>query len=409
MSCGACGVRRGHDVEFFLDDDAPAVTDEALLAEANAGPDWLCETCGGSNRSHVEACQTCGAPPGNSRLREVTEGPLGAFRDQQSDETGERRAADEARYSMGGYGSGRTYGGASIPGEPYWMTITRIASIAAAALIVLVIIGLALHSVQSRRVRDEPGYYDPQTTTRSVELVVERVGWLRSVEVEQFRQVTDEGWEGEVPDGARVLSRRQAVHHHDRVKVGSHTVPEYYTERVRTGTRTETEYYTDQEYGGTEQYHCGTRNKGNGYFEDVYCTRPVYRTVTKTRNKTVDDYQTVTRTRDRVVEDFKDVPVYQTKVTYTVKRWVAVDRAVAQGEDLAPRWPEVAVSKTRREGRRVEKYTVYLRDPQSSRPYEREVTAEELALFAAGARCTGKVNGFDHLVAITPQALKGSQ
>ena len=51
---------------------------------------------------------------------------------------------------------------------------------------------------------------------------------------------------------------------------------------------------------GEERYVSGQRDKGNGYFEDVYSTRPVY--------------------EDRE-EEYRDVPVYQTKYLYTVYEW----------------------------------------------------------------------------------------
>src|SRR5690242_15513114 len=87
MDCRSCGVRRGADVEFFCDEDAPAVTDDALLREAASGPDWLCETCGGSNRYGVSRCQTCGAPRGASRYRAIVEGRAEDFTDRRDNAT----------------------------------------------------------------------------------------------------------------------------------------------------------------------------------------------------------------------------------------------------------------------------------------------------------------------------------
>lgn len=231
---------------------------------------------------------------------------------------------------------------------------------------------------------------------------MDRVEWRRSVVVEEYRDVVSEDWEGSAPPDARIISRRQDVHHHDRVKVGSHVVQEHYIEQVLVGSRTVTETYTDQEYGGTERYQCGTRNLGNGYFEDVYCTRPVYRTVTKTRSKLVDDYQTVSRVRDKTIDDYKDIPVYRLKIKCSVKRWVPADTLVGQGTDLAPQWPEVAGRQAKRAGQRSESYRVFLRDLQTNKIYEREVGAQEFLLFTAGAKCGATVNGFDQIVTFTP-------
>jgi hypothetical protein len=377
MDCSGCGARRGADVEFFLDDDAPPVTDEALLREADVGPDWLCETCGGSNRFIEKTCQTCGAPRGGSTFREVTV-----------------TYSDAARRAH----------------APGWTPSFIHIGIAAAGLIVLLaLLMLARGGGVSGQRAFGPGVDPRYSISRSIELAVERVEWTRSVVVEEYRDVVSEDWEGSVPSDARVISQRQDVHHHDRVKVGSHVIQEHYTERVSAGSRTVTETYTEQEYGGSESYQCGTRNLGNGYFETVYCTRPVYRTVTKTRSKLVDDYQTVTRVRDKTVDDYKDVPVHRLKIKYTVKRWVAADTLSAEGTDLSPRWPEVVEGRAKRAGQRVESYRVFLRDLQNNKVYHREVAAETFALYAPGAKCAATVNGFDQIVTLTPPATVASE
>lgn len=413
MDCTGCGVRRGADVEFFLDDDAPVVEDEALLREADNGPDWLCETCAGSNRFNLRTCQTCGAPQGNSRLREVLDGALGAFRDPQADEQSARGAADfshdETHTADEGQGNGEGWSPATADEWTglSWKPSLTIIFIMMGAVALLAFLALSPGSSPTRRVTPEADLRE--VTFRDIELAVDRVEWTRSIAVEEYQQVTHEDWADEVPEDAKVISRRQEVHHHDRVRTGSHVEPEYYTERVRSGSHTETEHYTEREWSGTERYRCGTRNKGNGYFEDVYCTRPQYRTVTKTRNRQVDDYRTVTRSRDKVVEDFKDVPVYQTKVRYSVKRWIPVDTVVAQGTDLKPYWPKVSVSPKKRAGQQVETYRVFFHDAQSKKSYEREVSAVEFALFTTGAKCRARVNGFDRIVDFTPPASQTHQ
>lgn len=405
MDCTGCGARRGADVEFFLEDDAPALTDEALLAEAGGGPDWICETCGGSNRAACQTCQTCGAPVGDSASRPVVEGPPGSFREPDKDAApSPNQPPPRFPYTKdppAGRARARALATATAFNRPSWTVII----VLAAFVVLLAVFAVYLNGGSAGR--SFAPHVDPRhSITRDIELEVEGVRWARAVGVEEYRQVTLEAWEDAVPPDARVVSRRREVHHHDRVKVGSHVVPEHYTERVRVGSHTETEYYTEREQDGTESYKCGTRNKGNGYFEDVYCTRPVYRNVTKSRSRRVDDYQTVTRTRDKVVEDFEDVPVYRTKVEYTVKRWMPADTAEARGTDLKPFWPQVTTGPTRREGRRTESYVVLLRDVQSGRTYERAVGPEEFALYAPGVRCAARVNGFDQIIALTPPPRK---
>lgn len=405
MNCGGCGARRGADVEFFLDDDAPPVTDEALLSQANDGPDWLCENCGGSNRFSVERCGTCGAARGSSRARQVTV--------NYSYPAPGRVAAGAARV---------TAFAARVPRRPPNLTLVAlvvgIGGAGLIALFLLMTLGLANMSgdpaqkalgLKTAPQPSVPPKVEPAPAPRRVELAVERVEWKRSIVIEELRNVVSEDWEGSVPQDARILSQRQAVYSYDRVRVGSHVVQEHYTERVKVGTRTVTESYTDRESDGTEKYKCGTRNRGNGYFEDVYCTRPVYRTVRKTRSKEVDEYQTVQRVRDKTVDDYESVPVYRLKVTYSLKRWVNADTRVTQGANLTPRWPEVSNGRARREGRRAESYRVFLRDLQANKVYEREVSDSQFALFTAGAKCEATVNTFDQIVTLTPPTVDAAR
>lgn len=399
MNCSGCGARRGADVEFFLEDDAPPVTDEALLRQANDGPDWLCETCGGSNRFSVEQCGTCGAPRGNSRVRQVTLTSSNSNPAPSNPAPG-RVAASAARVPW------RT------PNLTLIALVVAIGGTALIALSLLMALGFAnmngdpAQKALGLKTAPQPLVAPPP---RKVELAVDRVEWKRSIVIEEYRDVVSEDWAGSVPQDARILSQRQAVYSYDHVKVGSHIVQEHYTERVKVGTRTVTESYTERESNGTERYKCGTRNRGNGYFEDVYCTRPVYRTVRKTRSKEVDDYQTVPRVRDKTVDDYEDVPVYRLKITYSIKRWVNADTRVAQGADLTPRWPEVSTGRARREGQRAESYRVFLRDLQANKVYQREVSDKEFALFTAGAKCEAMINDFDQIVAFTPPTVDASK
>ncbi|HEX8246476.1 MAG TPA: hypothetical protein VF541_23430, partial [Longimicrobium sp.] len=40
--CTGCGAPRPEEVQFYLPEDAEAVTDAGQLAQANAGADWVC-------------------------------------------------------------------------------------------------------------------------------------------------------------------------------------------------------------------------------------------------------------------------------------------------------------------------------------------------------------------------------
>ena len=62
QQCDACGAIRGEDVQFHCDGDAPVITDEAELAKAKAGPDWVCQFCGNTSPAASEKCADAGPP-----------------------------------------------------------------------------------------------------------------------------------------------------------------------------------------------------------------------------------------------------------------------------------------------------------------------------------------------------------
>src|SRR6478672_1376524 len=76
LNCQSCGVKRSESIEFFLDDNAGVLIDESLLAQANAGADWICRYCAGNNRATDARCTSCGNPRSlaDRQLAEETRG-----------------------------------------------------------------------------------------------------------------------------------------------------------------------------------------------------------------------------------------------------------------------------------------------------------------------------------------------
>lgn len=158
--------------------------------------------------------------------------------------------------------------------------------------------------------------------------------WERSIDVEALRTVREEAWDGEVPSGARVRERRRAVHH---------------TENVQTGT---------------ERVKVGTRDLGNGFFEDVYEDRPVY------------------QRRD----------VHATKVVYDIDRWVRARTVKAQAADAAARWPDAALGSNERAGPRQERYVLVLEGAE--RRYRMTFSSHEAwAAYTPGRTYTAVIRG----------------
>ena len=97
--------------------------------------------------------------------------------------------------------------------------------------------------------------------TSEKDVTIDEMSWERTVEVEAFGTVTEEDWD--VPSEGRILSQREEIREYEQVISGYVTQQRQVSEQVQTGSRT---------------YVCGQRDLGNGFFEDVECTDPVYET-----------------------------------------------------------------------------------------------------------------------------------
>jgi len=145
--------------------------------------------------------------------------------------------------------------------------------------------------------------------------------------------VGEQAWEGEVPSGARVLGSSREVHH---------------INKIQTGTRTATRTVSEQVQTGTERVKTGTRDLGNGYFEDVYEDRPVYET-----REHEESYQEPV---------YRDDPVYRQRYRYEIDKWMPDREAKAEGQDRSAAWPDPNLGAKEREGSRTEVYEVLLQD-----------------------------------------------
>lgn len=286
--CGGCGAPRGADVKFYLPDDARVVTAADELAKAQAGPDWTCAYCQGDNPADAGFCSGCGATK-DGKPRPVI--------------------------------SVVSSGDAAPPplplASPKGEKIAKGCGIGCLSLLAL----MAVFWFLGR--------------PKEAELTVAGGRWERAIGIEAMKTVEEEAWEGEVPSGARVLSTRQEVHHQDKIRTGTQRKTRTVSEEVRTGT---------------ERVKVGTKDLGNGYFEDEYEDRPVYQS----------------RSHEETYEEpvYREQPVYANKIRYEIDRWEPVRQAKISRQDRSPVWPELpegALGPGERAGARRESYEVTFR------------------------------------------------
>jgi len=159
--CTACGAPRPQEVRFYLPEDAEAVTDAGQLAQGSAGPDWICEHCGGSARATDRECPGCGAPRGESAAREVHDYALADVPHSGGGDEGHRGPPPPAAAARPLVGTGGSKFGRNV-------------------LVALILTVFAWFGFANR--------------TRHVGGEVAAKHWERSVQVEAYRSVVDEGW-----------------------------------------------------------------------------------------------------------------------------------------------------------------------------------------------------------------------
>jgi hypothetical protein len=314
-------------VQFYLPEDSREVTAADELRRVQDGPDWTCSFCAADNPADHAFCSSCGAARDGSQARPIVEHRKDA-------------APPPPPPSPP----------APSPGKAGLQKGCLLGCLGLAALLALVwFLGR------------------PQETT----LTVSGHRWERTVDVEELRTVTEEGWEGELPAGARSLSSRREVHHHNRVQIGTETRTHTVTERVQTGT---------------ERVKVGERDLGNGYFEDVYEDRPVYEE----------------REREETYEEpvFREDPVYRTRYRYEVEKWMPAREARAGAQDRSPRWPDPGLRSREREGQRAAVYEVLFEDRDGAGKVYRARDEVEWRGFEPGSAWRARVRRDGEIVEI---------
>ena len=328
--CPSCGADRPKDVVFYLvDEEANVVDNHEQYKAAKSGADWRCSYCGQNNPATAQLCISCGNPysatENHLALREYKQGAVPTA-SKPAEQPLEQAPAPPKKQGKGG----------------------RV--LLGIALVVAVLVFIF-------------------TRNKAIQVTIEGFQWERTIATEAHRLVEEEDWE--LPSQGTLKESFRAVHHYDQV-----------LDRYETRTRTK------QRAVGTEQYVCGKRDLGNGYFEDKYCERTVY-----------EDYQ------EQYEEPiYRKEPVYRTKYRYTIFRWVDDTPLTAKGSDQKPTWPDTApveADSRRRAGARQETYTIQVRDEQGEQhdheiPFKIWETLEKGGtLKAKRAAASGNYRGLD--------------
>jgi hypothetical protein len=332
--CTNCAKSRPEGTKFYLVDDAPVVAEGQQLKQAQLGADWICQYCASSNRADRTTCQHCGAAREESNPQQQV----------QNYKAGEApRSGDMDLEAMA-----RPMTQTAVPVSGLSRLLRNKALLGIGGVVGLLFLCMCLCA----------GFF--LFGEKEVDVTAAEIGWQRTIQVEAYRTVVEEDWS--VPAGGRTISQQEEIHHYDSVLVGSETRERQVSEQVQTGSRT---------------YVCGSRDLGNGYFEDVECTDPIYETRYRTET-----YQEPI---------YEQVPVYQTKYSYEIEKWVVDRTEERSGTDHQAHWPTIRLGDNEREGQRTEEYRVPFVD-EESKQYEMTFTEGEWLAIERGGRYRLKVS-----------------
>jgi hypothetical protein len=270
-SCYNCGRSRPEGTKFYLPEDAEEVTDERLLDQFGSGPDWVCAFCRTSNKNEATSCRSCGATrEATSAKQEVKTYALG-----EAPTSGDMDLSDPP------------------PPPPPPAAKSKISPVLIIGAVVLVVACLGLLAFLIFGGSD-------------VTSAVDGFEWKRAIDIEDFRTVTEEGWD--VPAGAIILSERQEKHHDEDVL----------------------------DHVETRREVCGQIDQGDGSFADKYC--------------------------DIEENIYRQEAVYQPFYTYEIDKWIVIRTAQDSGRDHSPFWPRADLKGDEQEGDRSETYTIIFKD-----------------------------------------------
>lgn len=308
-----CNAPRPENTRFYLPESSPYITNADLIADARSGVDWYCDHCTGANKGAVNghpviSCAHCGngrdAQDKDNIERDVTGNVLRTATAATQAERTETHTLPPSAFA----GNNTPTDWAGTPdASPQPSSLSPKSPSSAGkpsqkgkAFGVLIALGVALLITFLI-------WSFAFSRTQTVWTVSEH-GWARTVQTEVFRTLTDEGWSP--PRDARILDTERRIrsytdvfdHNERRFRDVSDTVP-----------------------NGTEQYKCGTRDLGNGFFEDKTCTRQLTKVVMR---KEAYDHPI-----------YRKVPVFDTWSDWEVDRWVHEKTWTAGNTGTARAWP----------------------------------------------------------------------
>lgn len=305
--CPNCGKARDENTTFYLDKKKISYVPKEKAATINRNPDWICQYCNQLNSDNDKTCVSCGA------VR--TDQNLNYFQNRSKKNDEEIKKSLQNEQSDSELNSNFSSFSKSTFSEKTHFSLknfflSNLTNILIALVVSLGVIGLIYLLI-------------PKTQ----KITITEMSQQRSIEIEKYQTVEESDWS--LPTGARLQYSREEFSHYQQVL-------DHY--------ETKTRQVTKERISGYENYVSGYRDLGNGYFEEITSSRPIYETYYETET-----YQ------DPV---YRNEAVYQTKYYYEIDKWLYERSIKTNGVDKKPYWGDVTLESNERESSKSEFYYV---------------------------------------------------
>lgn len=303
--CPGCGKPRDENTVFYMGNKKRYVPAETAR-KVNRNPDWVCNYCGSLNSDDSNECVSCGCSRNGDNMDYFENREKKKEREPEKEE--KPAEVVEEKYSSRSVSNYVPYRDEVESEYRHTRASFNIKPLLIAIVAILLVAGLVWLVIPKEK-----------------DVTITSTSWERHIIVQEYRTVRESDWS--VPYGGRLQYTRQEISHYQQVL-------DHY--------ETKTRQVAKERYVGSEEVVTGYRDLGNGYFEEITSSRPVYETYYETET-----YQEPV---------YRSEPVYKTKYYYDIERWVYCRTVSTNGNDQYPYWGELKLATKEREESRSEQY-----------------------------------------------------
>ena len=307
--CPNCGKARDENTTFYLNKRNMSYVPKEKTIYINKNPDWVCNYCNQLNSDNFCSCTSCSAPRTDENLNYFENRDKQNKKDEENySQFDDTTKAFESLSDLSNTFSNISYNEHSLSFRDFFTS--HISNILIALFSILAIAGLIFIFIPK-----------PQ------QLTVQNFSWQRSIEIERYQTVKESDWN--LPAGARLLYAQEEFSHYEEVL-------DHYETKTREVAK--------ERLVGYEEYVSGYRDLGNGYFEEIISSSPVYETYYETE------------TYEEPV--YRNEAVFRTKYYYEIDKWLFERSVKTSGKDKEPYWGEVNLASDERVSSERENYYI---------------------------------------------------